>query len=157
MATIQSTEIIPGKGFGQIKLGMAKNEVEELLGKPGETEEHLYPEGGKSETYSYLEEGFDLTFESENRGLLSYISVFKDKFHIDGKIRIGKSKDEILKIIKKGKYSKPEVEDVGGDDLPGNELVFLKDENLNLWFSEGELDEIQFGPFWKDDDTPLWP
>jgi len=157
MTTIQSYEIVLGKGFDKIRLGMEKSEVEQLLGKPNDMEEHIYPEGGSSETYSYYEEGFDLTFESENESRLSYISVFKDDFHIDNKINIGQTKNELLQIIEKEGFSEPDIEDVGGDEYPGNELIFLKDENLNLWLSDNVLDEIQFGPFWEDDETPIWP
>jgi hypothetical protein len=156
MPKLESNEIIPGKGIGQIKLGMEKETVKDLLGEPEETEEHIYPEGDKSVTFSYAEEGFDLTFESANDNRLSYLSFFTENFHILDAIRIGQKKEEVLKTLKEMNFSKPQIEDYE-DDFPGNELVFLKSENLNLWFSRDVLDEIQVGPLWKDDETPIWP
>lgn len=157
MNNIQSYEIILGKGFDKIKLGMSRKDIENILGEPDEIETHDYPEGGQSITLSYHEDGFDLTFESENDYKLSYISVFSDKFSLDNQIKVGQTKKEVLQKLNKSDFSEPEIEDVGGEEYPDNELAFLKNENINLWFSDEELDEIQFGPFWKDDETPVWP
>ena len=146
-----------GEGFDQIKLGMTRERVEEILGKPDEVDEITYPDGGESITYSYDEMGFDLTFESENENRLSYISFFDDQFHILEKIKIGLSKEELKKLIKKSGFSKPILEDMSYEEFPDNELMSFDKENLNLWFTQEVLDEIQIGPKWKDDDTPIWP
>jgi hypothetical protein len=73
------------------------------------------------------------------------------------KIKIGLSKDELKKLIKKSGFSKPILEDMSDEEFPDNELMSFDKENLNLWFTQEVLDEIQIGPKWKDDDTPIWP
>lgn len=146
-----------GKGFDKIKLGMKEADVEKILGEPDDIDEIVYPDGEVSKTYTYDELGFDLTFESDNDNRLSYISFFDDQFHIMGKIKIGISKDKIKELTKKTEFSEPILEDLSDEEFPDNELMSFDHENLNLWFTQETLDEIQIGPKWKDDDTPIWP
>jgi hypothetical protein len=146
-----------GKGFDKIKLGMKEADVEKILGEPDDIDEIVYPDGEVSKTYTYDELGFDLTFESDNDNRLSYISFFDDQFHIMGKIKIGIRKDKIKELTKKTEFSEPILEDLSDEEFPDNELMSFDHENLNLWFTQETLDEIQIGPKWKDDDTPIWP
>ena len=146
-----------GKGFDKIKLGMSEAEVQQILGNPDEVDEITYPDGGTSKTLSYEDQGFDLTFESDNNHRLSYISFFKDDFHIMDKIKIGVDKKKIREITQKKEFSEPILEDLSDEEFPDNELMSFDKENINLWFTEEVLDEIQIGPVWKDDDTPIWP
>ncbi len=146
-----------GRGFDNIKLGMKEPEVKKILGEPEDIDEIVYPDGEMSKTYTYDELGFDLTFESDNDNRLSYISFFANKFHIKGKIKIGIDKDKIKELTKKTDFSEPILEDLSDEEFPDNELMSFDRENLNLWFTQEKLDEIQIGPKWKDDDTPIWP
>ena len=146
-----------GKGFDKIKLGMKEPEIKKILGDPDEIDEITYPDGGESKTYIYEQLGFDLTFESENENRLSYISFFDEHFHIMGKIKIGTNKKKIMEITRKKEFSEPILEDMSDEEFPDNELMSFDRENINLWFTQETLDEIQIGPKWKDDDTPIWP
>ena len=154
---IKDFEIILGKGFDNIKLGMTIPEIEKILGEPGDKEEYKHENGDESKTYYYYKYGFDLTFESIDEFRLSYISADSEEFHLKKEIVVGKTKDEILKCLETLKLSKPEIEEVVDDEIPNHELMSFDEENLNLWFVNGFLDEIQIGPFWKDDDSPVWP
>ena len=66
-------------------------------------------------------------------------------------------RSEILEAISDLGLSEPDFEDISTEESPGQELISFDEENFNLWLSEGILDEIQIGPFWEDDDTPIWP
>ncbi len=154
---IKDYELKLGEGFDQVKLGMTREKIKEILGKPDETEEFNYADGDNSISYYYYEQGFELTFESDNDYLLSYLAVHNKKFHINNKIRIGMSKEEVVKIFKELNMSQPEREDLSDEDLPEQELYSFDKENVNLWFVEDTLDEIEIGPYWKDDETPIWP
>jgi hypothetical protein len=150
-------EIKLGQGFGKIKLGLSEAEVTQILGKPEEIEEQEYEDGGIAKTYYYNEDGFDLTFESEDDYRLSYMSFYDNNYIIKNKIHTGMIKSEILEALSELGMSEPDFEDISTQESPGQELISFDDENFNLWLSEGILDEIQIGPFWKDDDTPIWP
>jgi hypothetical protein len=146
-----------GKGFGNIKLGMKEADIEKILGEPDDVDEIVYPDGEVSKTYNYEQLGIDLTFESDNENRLSYISFFDEQFHIMEKIRIGIGKEKIKELARKKEFSEPILEDLSDEEFPDNELMSFDRENLNLWFTQEMLDEIQIGPKWKDDDTPIWP
>jgi hypothetical protein len=154
---IKDYEIKLGQGFDKVKLGMSKENIIELFGDPDETEEFNYADGDHSISYYYNNLGFEFTFESDNDYALSYLAVHKNKFHIKNTLRIGMSKDESLKAIKQLDFSHPDKEDLSDDDLPNQELYSFDKENVNLWFVDDILDEIEIGPYWKDDETPIWP
>ncbi len=154
---IDSFKILPGKGVGNIRLGMKKEEVEQILGQPNDKEVIEYDDGENSCTYYYFNLEIDLTFESDDDDRLSFISIESEKFSIEDKIKIGQSKEEVIKICHDLKFSEPELEDLSSEEIPNQELLSLDYENINFWFTDNRLDEIQIGPFWKDDETPIWP
>jgi len=149
-------EIIPGKGIDGLKLGMTESMVKSLLGAPDEQEEFTHSDGDEAHSYYYYEWGLDLTFEEDDGYRLSYISIEVDKFAING-IKVGMDKNEVLEKTKQLGWEDPLEEDVSTDEIPGNELISYEQKNVNFWFVNQKLDEIQIGPFWKDDETPIWP
>lgn len=154
---LENYEIIPGKGVGNILLGMKRADVEKILGKPDDMEEITYDDGETSITYYYYDLKIDLTFESDDDERLSFISVEGEDFSIKNKIKVGETKENVIALCKSLSFSLPEEEDMSSDEVPDQVLVALDKENINFWFTENVLDEIQIGPFWKDDDTPIWP
>jgi hypothetical protein len=154
---IENYKIFPGKGIGNIRLGMTKAEVEKILGSPDDQEVIEYEDDESSCTFYYFDLEIDLTFESEDDDRLCFISVENEKFSLEDKIRIGQNKEEVIKYCKELKYSEPELEDLSSEDIPNQELLSLDNENINFWFTDNCLDEIQIGTFWKDDETPIWP
>ncbi len=154
---IESYEIIPGRGVGNILLGMNKKDVEKILGQPDEKEEVTHDEGDTSCTYYYDDLGINLSFESDDDDRLSYISFDGEEFHFKNKIKIGELKANVIKLCKELSFSKPEEEDLSKEGLPNQILVAYEKENMNFWFTDNVLDEIEIGPFWQDDDNPIWP
>jgi hypothetical protein len=154
---IKNYEIIPGRGVGNILLGMKMKDVENILGQPDDKEEITYDDGETSCTYYYYDLKMDLTFESDDDNRLSFISVEGEEFNLKGKIKIGETKENVIQYCRELAFSLPEEEDMSSDDVPNQILVALDNENINFWFTDNKLDEIQLGPFWKDDDTPIWP
>ena len=154
---MENKKIIPGRGVGDVLLGMNREQVEKILGKPDEMEEVDYDDGESAITWFYYDLQIDLNFESEDDNRLSFISVENEEFSVGDKLKVGQSKEAALAACKELGFSKPDVENFSSDDVPNQELAGLEKENLNLWFTDGTLDEIQFGPFWKDDETPIWP
>jgi len=157
IAMIKNFEIKPGYGFDSIKLGMTREEIVKAIGKPHHTEKTKHDEGGDAETYYYENPDFDLSFESEDGYRLSYISVESTEFHISGKIKMGDSQEAVLAALKELNFDEPLVDEEADPENPNQTMVNLEEENIDLWFNGGILDEIQFGPFWEDDDTPVWP
>lgn len=152
-----ANEIVPGKGIDGLKLGMTESMVKSLLGAPDEQDDFTHSDGDEAHSFYYYKWGLDLTFEEDDGYRLSYISVETEKFAIAGKIRVGMNKKEVLNTLIELQWEEPVEEDVSTDEIPGNELISYEEKNVNLWFIDDILDEIQIGPFWKDDETPIWP
>lgn len=150
-------EIKLGWGFAKIKLGMSEKDILAILGPPEEVEEQEYSDGGIAKTLYYNDEGFDLTFESEDEYKLSYMSFYDEKFLLGQKVHTGMTREQVLKAVTGLGFSEPDTEDISNNEDPNQELISYDDENCNLWFTDEILDEIQIGPFWQDDDTPIWP
>jgi hypothetical protein len=154
---IENFEIIPGRGVGNILLGMNKKDVEKILGKPDDIEKMTHDDGGTSSIYYYDDFGLNLSFESEDDFRLSYISFDGEEFHLKNKIKIGESSENLIKICKELSFSEPEVEDMSKEGFPNQISVSFEKENIIFWFTDNVLDEIEIGPFWLDDDSPVWP
>jgi len=154
---ITNHEIQPGKGIDKILLGMKEEEVKKILGDSDETDEQVYDDGDKSRSLYYFDHGIDLTFESDDDYRLSFISVDDDMFHIRDSIRVGMDMDSVEEELAKLNWEITAREGIGTPENPDQYLLAIEDQNINLWFMEKVLDEIQIGPFWLDDETPDWP
>lgn len=154
---MENKEIVPGRGVGEVLLGMTRDQVEKIIGKPDEIEEVDYDDGESAITWFYYDLQIDLNFESEDELRLSFISVENENYSLGGKINVGMDKQAVLKACEELGFSNVEIEDFSSEDVPNQELIGLEKENLNFWLTDGKLDEIQFGPFWEDDETPIWP
>jgi len=154
---MENKEIILGRGVGSILLGMNRKQVEDILGKPDEIEEVDYDDGGSALTWFYYDLQIDLNFESEDDLRLSFISVENEDFSLQSEIKVGQTKEAVIKACKELGFSNPDIENFSSEDVSNQELIGLEKENVNLWFTDGTLDEIQMGPFWEDDETPIWP
>lgn len=150
-------EIIPGKGINQILLGMKEDDVKELLGQPDETDEQVYDDGDEARSFYYLDQGLDLTFESDDDYRLSFITTEDQKYHISDSIRVGMAIESVEKALGKLNWKITTREEIGTPEVPDQTLLTIEDQNINLWFMDKVLDEIQIGPFWLDDETPDWP
>jgi hypothetical protein len=50
------------------------------------------------------------------------------------------------------------IEELSDDEENSQQIATLLDVSLNLWFDNGVLTEIQWGPYWDDEEEELiWP
>lgn len=143
-------DIKPCEGVGDIKFGMTRDELIELIGEADEVLEMDFEtdeEGvsGKVQTwhYDYLE--LSVSFEEEVDWTLTVISVSGEEFTFKGEKIIGLDMESVLTNHKDIGAVRIELEE---EEL-GQELIIVEDLHLNLWFegsfSEGntKLTEIQ--------------
>ncbi len=149
--------ILPGIGFGSIKFGMEEHEASNYLGDPDETEVQDYGEGGKANVLYYDELGISISYDKEEDFRLTEISFESDKFVLYNTIKVGITKDELLKAIKDAKMGDYEHEDLASEGFEGKELFTFEEENINIWVDGNVVESIQIGPKWLDDETIDWP
>jgi hypothetical protein len=152
-------EIKPGYGLGSLKFGMTREEVQSLLGKPSFIDKYSHSDSKKdlTESWQYDELLISLSFDEEEDWKLIMISVNDDFYELEGKSLIGMNQEELIEQLDKMKLGEWSIEDCSEDDSEDQKVIEAEDKSINFWINDGVLDEIQWTPFFIDDDTIEWP
>lgn len=159
------TTIELGRGLGDLLFGSTRKEILAILGEPEKIDS--YADDGsddsdteaKIEAWYYYRYNLNLHFDASDDFKLGTLEVYGDEYSLNGACLIGCSKEEVFELISGFDFGPPEVEDMSYDQLPElkRELVSFDTMSLNLYFEKDVLSEIQWEPFWIDDDTVEWP
>lgn len=151
--------IVLGEGLGQIKFGMTRDQVKAILGEPDDVDsyEDMDIEDDGSESWHYDELELSLSFDEEEDWRLVTIAVSAASYLFDGKEVIGMEKEAFLNQVDSLNIGESETEDWSSEEMPNHELVSYGDVQANFWFEDGTLTEIQWGPFFEDEDNIKWP
>ncbi len=148
------TVITPGQGIGKLHFGLKKPQVEALLGEPDEVEpaedqDHL-------EYWHYDTLGISLVFDAVEKMRLTTIVSANNDTVLYGEDIIDMSRDRLVELLrKKGHKALNFTEDY--DDGAKMETVESDEIEMLFWLREGAVTEVQFGPFFLDEDTINWP
>ncbi|BDD07853.1 hypothetical protein FUAX_02850 [Fulvitalea axinellae] len=132
-------QILIGEGLGPIRFGNTRDDVRDCFGEPDEMEHTKDDELGKVESWHYDDMEISLSFFEEDGWELGIISVSAPEYKLKDTKMIGLTMDEAVKTANKLKLGKPVKDEENG-------LVNVFDSELILWFEEGHLAEIQWGP-----------
>jgi hypothetical protein len=145
------------EGLDSIKFGMTKEALKKIAGEPDEIEEFSYSEeeNDHAETWHYDELEMSVAFEEINEWRLSSIAVSSPDYLLEGKKLIGLNEKEVTAVIEELGLGEIEVEDRPTLDNSEQRVLSVEEVNLNLWFEEGLVSEVQWGPIWMDDDENL--
>ena len=152
-------DIRMGEGLGTLRFGITRNHVQEMLGAPTEKEKYALSDDeddDDSEAWHYDELSLSLSFDELHDWRLSSIAVSSEDYTLEGIPLIGKSREEVLEEFRKRQWGEPEEDDEDIEDSPEHTLVHIPKASMSLWFENDELTEIQWGPFFKNDEI-LWP
>lgn len=137
------------KGLDSIRFGMSRDEITELLGKPDEVEElqDEYDDNDEIETivFHYDEYELSFAFEADADFALTGIGGGSNELLFEGVALIGKEKSEVMEILEQKGLSNLNYEDTSTPETPNSSLLYHDDKNLNLWFDDKKLIEIQWG------------
>jgi len=153
----KNTDIRLGKGIGSLLFGSSKDEVRAYLGEPDEVGQYSYDGEGfdRYETWEYEDLGILATFDEEDGFVLGTLSAYSDTCSLNGRPLIGKAREEALKAISALDPGPMTSEDMSSeDDLA---LLSFDSISLNLWLADGVVKDIQWGPFWLDEEHQDWP
>ena len=141
-------EIKVGIGLGNVRFGSSKAAVEKILGEPNEIDQVDVPideEEISIEQWHYDDLELSLSFDDNDDELLDTFAVSSPEYTLDGVSLIGKSIIEINSIINDLNLGTCEKENLSDDEDNTHVYSFIE-SNMNFWFEDDELSEIQWGP-----------
>jgi hypothetical protein len=152
-------EIKLGYGLGNLKFGMERTQVKLLLGTPSFIDKYSHSEDPNdlTESWEYDDLGLSLSFDKEEDWKLIMLSVTSNFYELEGIKIIGNSELKVMDTLKSLNFEDLTLEDCSEFDGENHNLIEIEDKSVNFWFKEGVLDEIQWTPFFIDDDTIQWP
>ncbi len=155
----QLKEIKLGIGLGPVKFGMSRAEVKLILGEPSNIEKFSYSDSDQdlTESWEFEDQGISLSFDEEEKWKLTMISITSKFYELEGKSLIGLNIEDLLEQLYKFNYGDVEVEDCSDDDIFDNKLIDIVEKSISFWLNDDVLDEIQWTPFFIDEDTIDWP
>lgn len=143
-------KIIPGTGIDKITFGMKQSEVIEILGEPDEIEE--VDQDDNIQFVHYDEAALSFSFDGhESWKLTTIVAAHEDSTLFSKKI-FDLSLAELESELKKNGSKHNVVEE-------NEDQASIESEDLEMifWFENGELMEIQWGPFFADENHIVWP
>lgn len=152
-------DIKPGYGLGVLKFGMKRSEVKLLLGEPSFIDKYSHSDSSNdlTESWEYDKLALSLSFDEEENWKLTMISVTADFYELNSVSFIGNSEDEVVKKLSDFDSEELYLEDCSEQDGENHKVIEVENKAINFWFIDGVLDEIQWSPFFIDDDTIDWP
>lgn len=159
----QLKDILPGIGLGDLKLGMQREQVRELLKEPTEVEMFSYPddvdieEDGNTEVWHYDVLELSLAYDEEDDWRLGSIALTSDFYMLEERKLIGLRKEDIIKMLEGIDVADIEFEDMSTEDAPAGELISADSLGLHFWFDKDVLTELQIGPLVSEEGEIQWP
>jgi hypothetical protein len=152
-------EIKPGYGLGNLKFGMTRAEVKLMLGEPSFIDKYSHSDSADdlTESWEYDDLGLSISFDEEENWKLIMISITSDFYELNGVSLIGlKEKELLMKLeaMNLGELDLEDCSDLGSDE---QKVIEVEEKSINFWLIDDILDEIQWSPFFIDDDTIDWP
>ncbi|AOW19813.1 hypothetical protein [Urechidicola croceus] len=148
-----------GYGLGPLKFGMSRANVKMMLGEPSNIEKYSYTDDDENltESWDYDELSLSLSFDEEDNYRLMLISITSPFYELEGKSLIGSTEESVLEHLEALGMDDLELEIMAEDDEFENKLIEIEEKSINFWINDGVVDEIQWSPFFVDDDTVDWP
>jgi hypothetical protein len=150
--------VLLGKGALDLVFGMTRDEVKAVIGQPDEVETFADDEDGQSEAWHYDEYELSATFDEADDWRLTSLAVSSPEFLFEGVNLIGLSSEEVIQQLEIMDLGDVSLEEIADEEVPEQQVATIIEVSLNLWFEEGSLTEIQWGPFWDEDEEEyIWP
>lgn len=152
-------EIKAGIGLGELKFGMSREQVQQLLGEPEDKDTFVYEEEGNAEAESWYYDSLDLSleFDAEEAWRLVTIEINSTEHTLNNQSVVGLSKMQLKHKLNDLDIQDWEHEELPLDEAPTHELLSSDQLGINFWFDEDAVTEVQWGPLFTNEDTIIWP
>ena len=150
--------ILPGTGVANLRLGMTKDQVRAIMGKPESITTDDFPDDSESISLHYPAQGLSFDFGSDNKYVLDTIRSERPDIRLFDRVLSGLSVKDALSLFEAQSHL-PESDPLAFTDDDGSQVRAYDFDSLSLtlWFVNDALDAVQIGTFWADEDTPLFP
>ena len=111
----------------------------------------------RAEHWYYQDKEIRFSFSKEDDWKLNTITVNSDAYRFNDLIFIGQAVERVKWNLKKLRYLNLDFEDWATSESPDHQLLTIDELNMNFWFDHNELSELQWSPFFKDEETIIWP
>jgi len=149
-----------GNGLDNLQFGMTREAFKAIMGEPDEVEvieNEDFPED-QSEVWHYDEVELSASFDKLEDWRLTSLAVSSPDYTFEGIDLIGLSQQEVMEQVEIMELGDISIEELSEDEANSQQIVTLLDVSLNLWFDNGVLSEIQWGPYWDEEEEELiWP
>lgn len=150
--------VLLGKGALDLVFGMTRDEVKAVIGEPDEVEAFADDEDGQSEAWHYDDYELSATFDETDDWRLTSLAVSSPEFLFEGVNLLGLSSEEVIQQLEIMDLGDVSLEEISDEDSPEQQVATIIEVSLNLWFEDGLLTEIQWGPYWDEDEEEyIWP
>lgn len=156
---IKSKSILLGRGFKELQFGVSKDEVQAIMGEPDSIDNFTNdePDLGESHVWYYNKPQLSFTFEEIDEFKLGNISVLSDMYVLRDLIRVGMTKEQVLDSLESLTFHEYAEEDHSSLENPNHSLVAVDEKSLYLWFDDDILNEIQWFPYYDEEEEIIWP
>ena len=153
------TDILLGKGIKGLPFGLSQDEVRDFFGEPDLVERVDFLEDGTEVTeYWYYEKcGLRASFDQDDDFRLGALGTRSSSYSLEGLSLVGSSHDTVMTELGKLALGSFERNEFSGDEDGDVVQISFEESSLDLWFRDGTLDLLEWGYFWRDEETPLWP
>jgi len=149
-----------GNGLDNLQFGITREAFKAIMGEPDEVEvieNEDFPED-QSEAWHYDEVELSASFDKIEDWRLTSLAVSSPDYTFEGIDLIGLSQQEVMEQIEMMELGDVSIEELSEDEENSQQIATLLDVSLNLWFDNGILSEIQWGPYWDEEEEELvWP
>ncbi len=147
--------IKPLEGLGNLKFGTTKQDVENYLGKPQDTEVIEVAENELSDAivWNYDDQGISAFFEKDHNDLLTCFDIRNDNVVLFGKKVFDLKMEQIIDLMNKNGFSDIESED---EDW-GEQRLSFNDAVIDFYFNDQTLTSISWSVMLDENNNIEWP
>jgi len=139
---LESLEIRPKEGFGEIKFGEYLDNIVTLLGEAEEIDSIEEDEEMNMLILHYWDLGFSIIFEGKTKQVVSGFETDHPDATMFGEKVIGKSEQEIIDLMKNNGMTGFEAEQEDAD-----KRVSYDDDMLDFYFRDNKLVYVNWGVY----------
>ncbi len=147
--------IKPLTGLGKVKFGSTKQDVENYLGKPSETDVIEVEEEEVSDAivWNYDEQGLSVFFEKDLNEQLTCFDSNNYDVTLFGKKIFDLKKEDIIELMRENGFTDIE----SGDEDWGEYRLSFNDAVMDFYFDDKTLVSVSWGVMMDDDNNVKWP